>query len=280
MDKGNKIKVIRIPIPPPLDMNLASFGKSNAYLIGNEKETILIDAGFNDSFSKEAITKAITDHRLAMPKKVILTHAHPDHAAGVHQLSDWSIEVYCHESEVYVVKKVIPDHVQIKQLENKDALHVDNVSLSIIHSPGHTPGHISIYIPSEEILIAGDNIVSDGTTWIGAPDGDMKDYMNSLIKLNKLHIKKIGPGHGDWVLNPHEQINFVINRRLKREDQIKSLLQKHGKLTSFELTNYIYKDTIHPDVFEFAKLTTEAHLLKLIKDQVVLEDNAKFSLLN
>lgn len=271
------IKIVRIPIPPPSNGEFTSLS-SNTYIIGNQKETVLIDAGFNDQLTKDAINNAIDENDFAIPGRIILTHAHPDHAPGVHQFSDWPVIVYCHVQEEKAVKKAIPYKVPIKQLNDNDTIFIDNAELKIIHSPGHTPGHISIYIPSEKILIAGDNIVAEGTTWVGAPDGDMLDYIQTLKKLNELHIKKIGPGHGDWVLKPHEQINFVIERRLHRENQIISLLQEHTQLTSTELTNLIYQDTIHPKVVEFAKRTIEAHLLKLIKENIVKEENASFSL--
>ncbi len=94
----------------------------------------------------------------------------------------------------------------------------------------------------------------------------MSDYIHTLNRLKQLKLTRIGPGHGEWVQNPYEHIEFVLNRRLHRENQIKSLLKEHKTLTSSRLTELIYENTIDPSVFNVAKRTTEAHLIKLMKE--------------
>jgi endoribonuclease LACTB2 len=275
VQNGNDLKIIRVPIPSP---TLLPYTATNSYLIGNEQESILVDAGYDQQETRSELERTISENKLAIPKTIILTHSHPDHAPGVRQLMDWSPVVYCHQNEHQTALAAISPWTNLSFLKDGDLLRVAGAEIMIIHAPGHSSGQLNLYIPSEQVLIAGDNIVSDGTSWIGPPDGDMIDYLETLERLKQLKITKIGPGHGEWVVNPYKHIEFVYNRRLEREGQIKSLLKEHQPLTAISLTKMIYPENIHPSVFEVAKRTTEAHLIKLIKDGLVVQQDSNYSL--
>jgi endoribonuclease LACTB2 len=272
---NKNLKIIRIPIPTP---TLWPHTSTNCYLIGNEHESILLDAGYDQPETKQGLEDAIAQHNLATPRVILLTHFHPDHAPGVRQLVDWEPSILCHVKEKQAILDAIAPIKTVSALNDGDELTVAGVSLKIIHAPGHTPGHLNLYIPSAKVLLAGDNILGEGTTWIGKPDGDMTDYIHTLKRLQELEINKLGPGHGDWVLAPHQQIQFVLDRRLQREQQIKELLANHKKISTTELTKLIYQDNIHPSVFEVARRTTEAHLLKLVNEGIVSQEESHFSL--
>lgn len=268
------LKIIRVPIPTP---TLLPHTTTNCYLIGNNKECLLVDAGYDQQETKVELENVIKENGLAIPQTVILTHSHPDHAPGVRQLTAWNPTVYCHHNEKQATLAAISPWNDLTFLNEGDIFKVVDEEITIIHAPGHTAGQLNLYIPSQQVLIAGDNIVAKGTSWIGPPDGDMSDYIQTLNRLKQFNIRRIGPGHGDWVLNPYEHIEFVIQRRLHRESQIKDLLMEHRQLTSVDITKIIYEQTIHPSVFEVAKRTTEAHLIKLMREgSVDLKDTFYF----
>lgn len=254
-------------IPTPM---LWPHTSTNCYLLGNEQETILVDAGYDQEVTKSELNKAISDYNLAHPKAIILTHYHPDHAPGVRQLSEWSAPVYCHPLEEQKMRESIGPETELSFLKDGDLLTVAGRKVEILHAPGHTEGHLNLYIPAEEILLAGDNLVAEGTTWIGRPDGDMASYLESLRKAKQLKLSKVGPGHGDWIVQPYEHIDFVVNRRMSREKQIIGLLEEHDQLDADALTKLIYDGKIHQSIFEVAKRTTEAHLEKLQNEGKVL----------
>ncbi|GAA0496628.1 hypothetical protein GCM10008986_24480 [Salinibacillus aidingensis] len=268
------VKIIRIPVATP---TLWPNTETNCYLIGSEHESLLIDAGYDTEETKDKIEQAVEKHEVQPPESILLTHSHPDHAPGVRQLRDLSPTVYCHQAEYDPIADSISPVKDIKTLNDGDILTINQTKMEVIHGPGHTAGQLNLYIPSEKMLLAGDNVVSEGTTWIGPPDGDMSDYLNTLHRLKKLDIDKIGPGHGEWVVNPKEKLEFIIARRLKREQQIKDLLNEYEQLSASELTQYIYKDQIHPSVFDVAKRTIEAHLNKLIKEGQVKQQNNSYT---
>ena len=275
MNKDSALKIIRVPISTP---TLLPHTTTNCYLIGNDQESILVDAGYDQPDTKIELQRAIEENGLAIPKSIILTHSHPDHAPGVIQLVDWNLVVYCHHLENQAILSEIAPLNHIYFLEDGDIINVAGEKMILIHAPGHTAGHLNLYIPSKQILLAGDNIVAEGTSWIGPPDGDMSDYIQTLTRIKQLKLSKIGPGHGDWVVKPYEHIDFVLERRYYRENQIKSMLKDHGTLTVVNLTNLIYEKLPHPNVFEVAKRTTEAHLIKLIKEGFVTQRDSYYSM--
>lgn len=277
MQYDSSIKLVRIPITTP---TLWPHTTTNSYLIGNEQESLLVDAGYDEQSTKKDLEKAIQENNLARPKAIVITHSHPDHAPGVRQLTDWFPTVYCHANEKEAIAKAITPVNNITLVDDGDKLYIANVEIHVIHGPGHTNGQLNLYIPSLQTLIAGDNIVAEGTTWIGPPEGNMTDYLNTLHRLKQLHLVKIGPGHGDWVNEPYEHIDFVINRRLHREKQIQDLLHAHKRLSATDLTKMIYKDTIHPSIFGVAERTTEAHLIKLIEDGKVTKVEEAYTIID
>lgn len=275
MQSKTPLKIVRVPVPSP---TLWPHTTTDCYLIGNEHESILIDTGYDQKETRNLLEKVIVDEKFAIPKRIFLSHSHPDHSTGVRQLMAWSPVVSCHRKESRNVLAAISPFKNISFLDDKEIITVSGEEIIIIHGPGHTAGHLCFYIPTMETLIAGDNIVAEGTTWIGGPDGDMTDYLRTLRQLRNLKLQRIGPGHGDWILNPYEHIDFVINRRLHREKQIRKFLIKHLQLSSKRLTEMIYGDSIHPSLFEVAKLTTEAHLNKLIQEGSVTLYNSVYSI--
>ncbi len=261
LNQSDGIHVIRVAIPTP---TLWPHTSTNCYLIGNRHESILVDAGYDQDETKSELKKAIKNHSLARPKAIILTHYHRDHAPGVRQLKEWSSPVYCHTMEEEKIREAIGPEMELSFLKDGDLLTVAGHNVEVLHAPGHTKGHLNLYLPELELLLAGDNLVGEGTTWIGRPDGDMAAYMNSLRKARQLKLSKVGPGHGEWILQPYKHIDFVLDRRISREKQIMELLKEHVQLDADTLTKLIYDGKIHASIFEVAKRTTEAHLEKLL----------------
>lgn len=264
-------KILRVPVNSP---TLEPHTTANCFLIGNEQESLLIDTGFNHAKTRYELENVIQKNNLKTPKTIILTHSHPDHASGVCQLMDWEPIIYCHPNEKESILKTIPRESTLSLLHDNTKITVANIEISILLAPGHTPGQLNLYIPSKELLISGDNIVGTGTTWIGPPEGNMTEYLQTLDRLRSLKLKKIGPGHGEWVESPYEQIDFVIKRRRSRENQIISLLKEHQSLTSFELMKKIYENNIPTSVYGVAQKTIEAHLIKLLEERkVIMQDS-------
>jgi glyoxylase-like metal-dependent hydrolase (beta-lactamase superfamily II) len=88
----------------------------------------------------------------------------------------------------------------IKLLEDSQMIHIGRQYLKVIHTPGHSPGGISLYSPENGILFSGDTLFAYDT--VGRTDfsyGSEKELKESLEKLSKLPKETIiYPGHGDY----------------------------------------------------------------------------------
>lgn len=241
----------------------------NVYLI-NLENPVLIDAGFG---FQESIGKLLHEVKQIAGenglKTVVLTHAHPDHFAGanilkkrfnsciaahklaVPVLSDFkklTTDYYGFKDDVFSFINIFlrglceaePVNVDIK-LDEESEIHVEEYSLKVIHTPGHTPCHISLYLEKKGILFSGDVVVGEGSTWIGVPCGDITVYMNSLERILKLRPKVILPAHGPVVYDSEKRIRELIWRKLSREEEILSILQEKPK-TSEELAKILYSE--------------------------------------
>ncbi|WP_442594035.1 MBL fold metallo-hydrolase [Neobacillus sp. D3-1R] len=154
--------------------------------IGNSNNWVLIDAGMPHS-AKEIIDEVKNRFgEVNAPKAIILTHGHFDHVGSIAELLDhWNVPVYAHHLEIpYLTgEKNYPpgdstvDEGLVSELSPMFPNHGIDISKHVeklpddgsvpgmlgwrwIHTPGHTPGHISLYRDEDRVLIAGDAFVT------------------------------------------------------------------------------------------------------------------------
>ncbi len=179
-------------------------GIVKSFLLFGEERTILVDTGFSDADGDliiETLEKAGKKHEDL--KLCILTHRHGDHVGGLKRLKrTLRFELMAHELDVGGVKKVSgydPDRV-VKGGESM----ADCGGIRVLHTPGHTPGSISLFLPRAKTLIAGDAVLSAGEHLIPSPHylcsdpEQAKETVVGLINMN-LDIERVLVGHGDDV---------------------------------------------------------------------------------
>ena len=116
----------------------------------------------------------------------------------------------------------------------------------------------------------------DGSTVvIGPPDGNMKQYIESLEKLKNYEIEKIAPGHGEVLESPHQVADWIINHRLEREKKVFEALKKVTRGTPDTLVEKVYDD-VDSSLFPIAKASLLAHLIKLEEDQVIVRSGDEY----
>jgi glyoxylase-like metal-dependent hydrolase (beta-lactamase superfamily II) len=268
--------VHRLPVTTP---TLFPATTTNVYVIENEGNALLIDAGYENQEAAETIIDYLTTLGVARVIGVALTHHHPDHSPGARQLADfYKCPVLCHPTEVPMVEEHISPLKVSDTLDEGDVLRVGSVTLKVLHAPGHTHGHLNFWLEEERLLFTGDNIVAEGTTWIGPPDGDLIDYLATLHRLQEIRPALIAPGHGEVIHNPQEKIEFFIRRRLERERQILDLLAQKPR-TVGDLVEEIYHNQVHPAVIWVAERTVLGHLEKLVRENKITQSAERYLLL-
>ena len=195
----------------------------NTYLI-NGPTKILIDPGHLNLFAHvrdglEELELDIDDIGL-----VITTHAHPDHVESLQLFKDSPAQITLHEVDWQFVKKMMRQlgpgmQVNLEAFQpqfflNEGDLAVNGMDFKIFHTPGHSPGSISIYWTEKKALFTGDLIFKDGVGRTDLPGGNGKELKESIKRLEELDVEYLLSGHGDVIFGKQEvERNFEIIER-------------------------------------------------------------------
>lgn len=170
---------------------------TNCYLIADEKyrEAVIVDPGD----AADYIERVIADKSLT-PAVIILTHGHSDHTAAALELAlAYKIPVRLAKEEVFLVKEMRSLFRGADFLKDKDKIPVGRANLSVIATPGHTPGSISLYSQTNKFIVSGDTCFADGSfgrTDFGYSNRDR--LVQSLRRIKELPCTvTIFPGHGE-----------------------------------------------------------------------------------
>jgi glyoxylase-like metal-dependent hydrolase (beta-lactamase superfamily II) len=190
--------------------------RCNCSIFGDEqtREAIVIDPG--DELSK--ITAVLDQHQLKV-KAIIITHGHIDHVAGAAQLRALTgAPVYMNENDEALLKALdvqagwlgidTPERPQIdKPAVDGVSLKLAGADFQIVLTPGHTQGSLSVWIPQEHKLIAGDTLFRETVGRTDLPGGDTRKLLSS-IKTRLLPLPEdtmVYPGHGAPTTIGHEK---------------------------------------------------------------------------
>ena len=180
---------------------------TNAILIGCEEtgQAAVIDPSLG---STEPILEAARLLSLKIDL-IILTHSHWDHIADVHKLKHKTgAMVYIHPLDEdnliepgsdglqlhFPIRGVEPD----RSLTDGKVVSVGNLKLQVIHTPGHSPGCVCLYIEDEKVLFSGDTLFKGSMGGLHLPTAREPLMWGSLEKLGNLPADvRVIPGHGD-----------------------------------------------------------------------------------
>ena len=215
----SKIKAIINPVTP--------FQQNAPIIFCNEtKKCAFVDPGGDI----EVLLEAAKQNDL-IPEKILLTHAHIDHAGGAHKLSTiLNIKIEGpHKADQFLIdtieeqgqmlgipaKKFVPD----VWFEEGDEVTVGNLILDIYFCPGHTPGHIIFVHQESKLAIVGDVLFRGSIGRTDLPGGNYNDLINSITaKLWPLgNDMNFICGHGPGSTFGQERIDnaFVSDRAIE-----------------------------------------------------------------
>jgi len=213
--------------------------ETNCYLLIGKENALLIDTGLGISDISKEVLK-ITDK----PVMAVPTHVHWDHIGGlwnfpkfyVHEYEkDW-IEGNFPLSNEFVRKMIVKDNnlterINIddyavfqgnpkKILTDGDIIYLGNRKIKVLHTPGHSPGHMCFFEEKTGCLFSGD-LIYKGTLFANYESTDPEKYLESVQKIAKLPVKRVFPAH-HCIDIPTEIISDVYNGLLD--------IKKQGKL--------------------------------------------------
>ena len=245
---------------------------TNTYLVGKEEVTV-IDPGPAMQEHIDVITAAAPNI-----KQILVTHTHPDHSPGVRLLKE-NLDVPAYGMLTNSSKNQDQTFSPERILDDGEVFQEEEFSIEVVHTPGHASNHLCFILKEEKLIFTGDHIMNGSTVVIGPPDGNMKQYIQSLEKLKDYDIEKIAPGHGELLENPHEVADWIINHRLEREKKVFQALKEATKGTPDSLVEKVYDD-VDSSLFPIAKASLLAHLIKLEEDQLIYSSGEEYFIEN
>ncbi len=245
--------VWRLPLK---SRTMPPFDHTNSYLVENGGVGVMVDAGFHEDRALDALGNALAQTGVRLLKAVLLTHTHPDHTAGLELLSERhpDLPVYVHPNELARL-----EHPNLRALQDERVLTVGDHTVKALLTPGHSPGHLSFYLEDAKLVLAGDLVAGQGSSWVGHPEGDVDDYLKSLERLRSLNLLMVAPGHGEVSRDPYGKLNEARQHRLDRLEQVYRALAEEP-LTLSEL-----RERVYPQVPESLVGMSEMSLLALLK---------------
>ncbi len=199
----------------PLQCNCSIFGDEQS------REALVVDPG--DDIDQ--VLAIIRRHQLKVTA-ILITHAHIDHIGGAQKLKQATgAPVYMNANDMEL-KRMLgiqaswlgmpePEQPEIDvPIKEGDRLIVGPAEFHVLHTPGHTQGSVSLWIPSEGKLVAGDTLFRDSIGRTDLPGGDGRQILRSIRdKLLPLPPETVViPGHGDnTTIGRERQFNPFLN---------------------------------------------------------------------
>lgn len=215
---------------------------TRTYVVGRRRIAI-IDPGPDDSAHLESIAAAAGDADAV----ILLTHHHPDHAAGAERLAG-------------MLNAPIRSHA-VGTLADGDEVPTDAGALRALLTPGHTPDHVSLHWPDEAAIFVGDLMMGGMDTALvaTAEGGDLRQYLDSLERLRTLRAKVLYPAHGPEFTDPDAALERYRTHRLERLAQVRAALAA-GVRDRDDLVDAVYGDAVPPELRAWTRSTLEAYI--------------------
>ena len=186
--------------------------QENAYVVSDEScEAVVIDCGALYDMERNAIIRYIKDNELK-PVHLLCTHGHFDHVIGNDTITrEFGLkpEVAAEDKHLMNLKKQLKDMMGMdydnevppigRLLTANDIIGFGTHSITILPTPGHTPGSVTFYLETEQVAFTGDTLFKMSIGRTDFEGGSWADMTNSLINvLAKLPANtKVYPGHGE-----------------------------------------------------------------------------------
>lgn len=166
----------------------------NTYIVWDDtKECVVIDAGAMSDRENQMMAAVIAENGLK-PVMAINTHGHFDHVGGVMYLNEqYGVQFACSSKDKFLLDAATSQGTMfgIKcnavpaidvDLDTVEKVTFGNTVLRVIKTPGHTPGHVSLFAAEAKALFTGDTLFRESIGRTDLPGGDYSWIMKSILE--------------------------------------------------------------------------------------------------
>lgn len=222
---------------------------TNTWIVEAGPVVAVIDPGPDDKRHLAAIDQKLAGATVGV---VLVTHHHPDHLPLAERLAA------AHRASVQ----------RFPELGDGDVVRVGTLSLTALHTPGHSADHLCFWVPGDGAMFTGDLVLGKGSSMVTYPEGNVAAYLRSLERLAALKPTILFPGHWDPVADAVAKIEEYRTHRLEREAQVLAEVRRRGG-TAGDLTRRVYGPAVADELFQAAEMTMRAHLQKLVDEGLI-----------
>ena len=166
---------------------------NNIWLVGDDHEVVVVDAAHDH----RPIVEAVGGRRV---RGVLCTHGHNDHINAAVELADTvDAPIWLHPDDGMLWDVVHPDRRIDDPLRDGMTVPLGGDDLTILHTPGHSPGGCCIHVPTLGVLLSGDTLFNGGPGATGRSFSDrgllVESIRSRLLVLDR--ETTVHTGHGD-----------------------------------------------------------------------------------
>lgn len=274
--------LVEVPFP-----NLST-SSTNCYVVRDGDEALVVDTGAPSDEAACALETALREIGVDKANaRFFLTHLHLDHAGLVNRVALPGSAVYASktdldamhgahqgrgsapllrtlamegvgvgEAQEYVEASRFatgPDlfddrRFDVRFVEDGDVLHVGRFALQVVATPGHTPGHLSLFQPDAGILFGGDHVLFVISPSIALfPDGEdgLQAYFDSLDKVRALRCGTLLVSHGEIRSDFGERMAWLAEHHRQRLDEMVSVVRKRPRQTGIDVVKGVTWNVPH-----------------------------------
>ncbi|MCW2840498.1 MAG: fold metallo-hydrolase [Aeromicrobium sp.] len=211
--------------------------------------SVVVDPGPSDDAHLQTVLATAGEVGL-----VLFTHRHFDHTEALSRIV---------ELTGAPARSTDPEFSRgASPLVDGETIDVDGLSIDVLATPGHTTDSTCFLLGAEGSLLSGDTILGRGTTVIAHPDGVLGPYLDSLAHIRELIeeglVQHILPGHGPVIDAPADVVDFYLEHRAERLDQVRAAIDT-GATTPREVVQRVYQD-VDEALWPAAELSVAAQL--------------------
>jgi len=208
-------------------------------------EMVVVDPGPDDDAHVERIAA------LGKIPLVLISHKHGDHTDGIDKLVDRTGAVVRSVGSGFLRGLGGP-------LTDGEVIDAAGVRITVLATPGHTADSLSFVL--DDAVLTADTVLGRGTTVIDNEDGSLRDYLESLRRLNGLRGRAVLPGHGPDLADLEAVTATYLAHREQRLNQVRDALVVLGEdATARQIVEHVYTD-VDEKLWEHAEWSVQAQL--------------------